>query len=100
MTLLLLLGFYLHAEPLVSPEAWLQHPIDVRAREFGTLKDHGYTFLSKPPFNSKEALQVRWRAITTMGKADPIRFHKEIDRALGSPEWFIRNAALIALLSD
>lgn len=99
MILALLISASAAASPLTSPESLLERPIDQRVSAFKNLKDHGYKFLSETAFNKRESLQTRWRALTTMGRLDPAMFAKEIDRALVSPEWFMRNAALIALLS-
>jgi len=89
-----------HATTLTSPESLLARPIDQRVTAFSALKDKGFKFLSQTAFDKKEALQTRWRAITTMGRLDAALFRKQIDQALTSGEWFVRNAGLIALLSD
>ncbi|MBX3023224.1 MAG: hypothetical protein KF799_16235 [Bdellovibrionales bacterium] len=88
------------AVPLASPESLLERPIDQRVKAFAQLKDGGHKFLGQIAFDKNAALQTRWRAITTMGRLNAAAFSKEIDRALVSPEWFVRNAALIALLND
>ncbi|MGE0529157.1 MAG: HEAT repeat domain-containing protein, partial [Bdellovibrionales bacterium] len=54
-------------------------------------------FLIRKAADSKAPLKLRWRAVTTMGKLDPEGFRGPLDAALTSPEWFMRNAALIAL---
>ncbi len=81
-------------------QALLDMPIEERVKEFKTLKSTSYTFLSQAAFDAKNGLQTRWRAITTMGRLDPQAFRKDLDRALVSREWFMRNAALIALQTD
>jgi HEAT repeat protein len=82
-------------------EAILTHSIDDRVKEFQQLKPQGsYAFLSRSAFDKKNTLQTRWRAITTMGRIDPGTFRKDIDRAIASGDWYMRNAALIALQSD
>lgn len=89
-----------HGASLASEESLLERPIDQRVKAFRQLKDYGHKFLSRTAFDSKEAMQTRWRAVTTMGRLDAVRFRPEIDKALASKEWFLRNSALIALLSD
>src|SRR4051812_24312724 len=89
-----------HAEPVVSMESLLERPMDSRVREMKALGDHAHQFLSKTAFDHSESLQTRWRAVTTMGRWDALAFKPELDRALASGEWFMRNAALIALLND
>jgi hypothetical protein len=88
------------AEAVVSFESLLAQPIQQRVSGFAAHSDKGFVFLSKTAFDAKQSLQTRWRAVTTMGRLDPVRFHSDIDRALNSREWFMRNAGLIALLSD
>lgn len=95
-----LLAFGLNAAPLVSFESVLARPIDARVKAFAGMGVRGREFLRRTAFDRSEALQTRWRAITTMGRLDPRAFGPELDRALKSPEWFVRNAALIATLSD
>jgi hypothetical protein len=89
------------AETLQSMPMLLSQPIEVRTKGFQQLGAKAYfAFLNKTAFDVHEPLPTRWRAITTMGRLDPLAFRPALDRALRSPEWFLRNAALIALLSD
>lgn len=91
----------LHAEAMIPMEALLTQKIDERVKQFRELKDEGgYRFLSRTAFDKSNGLQTRWRALTTMGRLDPHLFRKDLDKALASSEWFMRNAALIALQSD
>ena len=99
----LLLSFLICPAALASPEMQilLTQPIDTRVREFKALKNEGgYAFLSRMAFDKHNGLQTRWRAITTMGRLDAKGFQKDLDRALSSSEWYMRNAALIALQTD
>lgn len=59
-----------------------------------------YEKLAQTAFDSNQALNVRWRALTTMGPLDPVFFRKHLERALTGKEWFLRNAALIAVLKS
>jgi hypothetical protein len=88
------------AEALVSLESLMERPMEVRVREFAKVGDKVYPFLVRTAFDKNESLLERWRAVTTMGRFDPLRFRPELDKALISPEWFMRNAALIALQTD
>ena len=90
----------LHAETLVSMESLLDRPVEQRVVEFRKLGLKAHKFLATTAFEKTESLQARWRSITTMGRLDAIGYRAQIDRALVSPEWFMRNAALIALLAD
>ena len=57
----------------------------------------GHAILAHAAFDRRSTLQMRWRSVTTMGRLDLQEYHKELDQALTSGEWFMRNAALIAL---
>lgn len=89
-----------NAATLLSLESLLERPMDSRVKEFKNSGARGRQFLATTAFDKTEPLQTRWRAITTMGKWDALEFRPELDRALVSPEWFMRNSALIALLND
>ena len=95
-----LLSWSASGETLLSPESVLERPMVQRIEGFKKLGERGQKFLVKTAFDKNETLQTRWRALTTMGKLDPMRFRVELDRALNSREWFMRNAALIAILND
>lgn len=99
-SLLLAATLVAKAEPVISYTSVLSQPIEARVKAFQKYGAKGGAFLIQTAFDSKEALQTRWRAITTMGRLDARAFQEPIDRALRSPEWFLRNAALIALLND
>jgi len=88
------------AETLVSMESLLARPMNARLGEFRKLGDKAQIFLNQVAFDRRHSLLERWRAITTMGRLDPLLFRPQLDRALASPEWFMRNAALIALKND
>lgn len=81
-------------------ESLLGLPIEQRVKEFKNRKDTSYAFLSHTAFDAKNGLQARWRALITMGRLDPQYFRKDLDKALTGREWFMRNAALIALQTD
>ena len=81
-------------------ETLLRLPIESRVPQFQKRRAESFPFLSRAAFDKSKSLQVRWRAITTMGRVDPEFFRVNLDRALVSPEWFMRNAALIALQTD
>lgn len=51
-------------------------------------------------FNRQQALDVRWRSITALGNLSAKSYRWELEEALKSPEWFMRNAALIAIQHD
>jgi len=100
MRFLILLLFISGTSFAATPmETLLNLPIEKRVKEFTDLAG-GDKFLRNVAFDKRYGLQARWRALTTMGRWDAALFRHELDRALTSGEWFMRNAALIALQSD
>lgn len=59
-----------------------------------------YQMLSQTASDPAQNLHVRWRAVTTMGELNSKYFLPDLERALQSREWFMRNAALIAILNQ
>lgn len=104
MKILIFLGFMfcppVHALGAFELNNLLTEPLPARVREFKRLRSVSYAFLSQASVDAKNSLQMRWRALTTMGRVDPVYFRKDLDHALVSKEWFMRNAALIALQTD
>jgi HEAT repeat protein len=100
--LALIIMTYAKAEalPIVSMDSLLEQPMAHRLAQFKAQGFKGQEFLKRAAFDSSNSLQIRWRAITTMGRWDALRFRPELDKALASKEWFMRNAALIALQND
>lgn len=85
---------------IVSMDSLLEQPMGPRLEQFKAQGLKGQEFLKRAAFDSMNSLQIRWRAITTMGRWDALRFRPELDKALASKEWFMRNSALIALQND
>ncbi len=79
---------------------FLMQPMDVRLKEMRKDPQATYQLLSQTAFDPTQNIQVRWRAVTTMGRFDARRFQKDLEKALTAKEWYIRNAALIAILND
>lgn len=47
--------------------------------------------------SDSENLEVRWRAITAMGRMEPAAAQASLDEFLQSDKWFLRNAAAVVL---
>lgn len=77
--------------------AYLNQPIDERVKLFKACHRECENFLIQTAFDPKAGLQPRWRAVTTLGRMDGARYVSHLERALKSKEWYMRNAALIAL---
>ena len=50
-------------------------------------------------FDKSKSLQVRWRAVTALSKVAPEDAMPELEQAMQSKEWFMRNAGIIAMQS-
>lgn len=50
-------------------------------------------------FDRQQPLEVRWRALTALPHLNQRLGHQVIEKALGSDEWYLRNAATLALPS-
>ncbi len=98
--LLCLCSMNVPAATLVSMDSLLEQSMDQRLKQFKAFGSKGQEFLKRAAFDPSNALQSRWRAITTMGRWDALYFRPQLDKALASQEWFMRNAALIALQND
>lgn len=90
----------LHAEVPKHFSKVLSQSIEKRLTAFRNLGLKGENYLIQTAFDKKADLTTRWRAMTTLGRLNARKFHSFIERGLKSPEWFVRNAALIALLND
>lgn len=97
LMVLLFTGFVQAEDIPFEMSGYLSQPLDTRVKLFLQAKTEGERYLAHVAFDPKMGLQQRWRAITTMGRMNPTRFQKELERALKSKDWFMRNAALIAL---
>lgn len=98
--LLCLLSVRAPAATIVSMDSLLEQSMEQRLKQFKILGSKGQEFLKRAAFDSTNTLQTRWRAVTTMGRWDTLHFRPQLDKALVSSEWFMRNAALIALQND
>ena len=75
----------------------LRQPLKERLVMVKSLGNKGLIALQNLAFDPQESLQTRWRATTSMGQVWPKESLKTLEKALVSNEWFMRNAAMIAL---
>lgn len=76
----------------------LKFPLEQRVdvlRRGGSMASRALTSIA---FDRHESLSVRWKAVTTMGRWDADRFRSQLEKALQSRQWFMRNAALLSVL--
>jgi HEAT repeat protein len=57
----------------------------------------GYHNLVSIMFNESEAMEVRWRAVTAIGRIAREASMPDLVKSLHSPDWFMRNAGLISI---
>jgi hypothetical protein len=60
---------------------------------------NGYRNLVKIMQDEKQPMEVRWRAVTAIGRIGGAESKPEILKALESPQWFMRNAGLVSMVS-
>jgi HEAT repeat protein len=81
---------------LQSTKEALELPL---AERLQTLKSdsHSYENLKALMFAKGTAMDVRWKAVTAAGRVGGEKAKSDMVRALTAPEWFMRNAGLVAL---
>jgi hypothetical protein len=57
----------------------------------------GKRALAEIAFDAKESLDLRWKAIVTLGRLDPVFARPHLETAMKSTDWFMRNAALVVV---
>ncbi len=99
MFALLLYGFQAHAavSKNILLEGALRQPLSKRLQVIEKEGLHGQHELQKIAFNKAESLDTRWRAVTSYGRVYKNKSQKFLEHALRSPEWFMRNAALMVV---
>lgn len=75
----------------------LRQPLSERLVMIKTLGEKGIATLKELAFDNQESLETRWRATTALGQVWPKEALPVLEKALSSDEWFMRNAAMIAL---
>lgn len=81
----------------VDAERALRLPINKRIEMIEKQGPKGREALERLAFDPGESLENRWRAVTAMGRAYGPSAQPFLERALKSPEWYMRNAATIVI---
>lgn len=76
----------------------LRFPIENRITALQGQGETGFAALKQLAFDSKQALQVRWRALTMLPRVNATKAEEPLMQAAQSSEWFMRNAALVAMV--
>ncbi len=72
-------------------------PIDDRIEQLRQQGPAGYTNLVKIMFDEAATMDLRWKAVTAAGRVKGEESRPDLIKALGSPVWYMRNAALLAM---
>lgn len=75
----------------------LRQPVEDRISALKNQGDAGFEALKQLAFDSKQALQLRWRALTMLPRVNALKAEAPLAEAAQSSEWFMRNAALVAM---
>ena len=75
--------------------AGLRLPLAQRLQIISERGQKGFSELSSIAFDESQDLETRWRAITTLGRVHASASRSLLEKALKSPDWYMRNAALI-----
>ena len=75
----------------------LQLPLENRIRALKLQGPQYFQRLKEIASSDSETMEVRWRAITAMGRMQPTASRPILDEFLQSDKWFLRNAAAVVL---
>lgn len=75
----------------------LRLPLETRIKAVQALGEGGFESLQKMSMDESQPLQIRWRAVTAMGRVSAKKSIPFLEKALKSSDWLMRNAALLAL---
>jgi HEAT repeat protein len=75
----------------------LRLPLENRIQALRSQGARTHEKLNQMAFDRQETLQVRWRALTSLPHLDQELGKVALEKALASDEWYLRNAATLAL---
>jgi hypothetical protein len=81
----------------VRTEGALRLPLENRLQALEKQGPEGRLQLEKVAFDKSETLENRWRAVTSYGRLYKNHAREFLEKSLSSPEWFMRNAALVVV---
>jgi len=90
-------GAPMPSEDLDGVRMALQMPLPNRLKALGLQGPKTFSQLQQIADSKSEGLELRWRAITAMGRLEPFRARPQLETALKSQDWYLRNAALVVL---
>lgn len=100
LNLLTLLSMQSHAAiNTASVLEVLSKPQETRVMSAREKSSEMYPSLIQVAFSEEHSIPMRWKALTLASQINPEGAKPDLDRALRSKEWFMRNAALTAIKS-
>jgi HEAT repeat protein len=72
-------------------------PLKNRNLVLSELGQESFKELRNIAINDKKAMNLRWRAIVSLGMLYPLTSETLLHKLIGSKKWFIRNSAIIGL---
>lgn len=85
------------SQPSVPTVEALAMPLGNRVLMIRDQGPEGYRNLVKIMEDEKQTVELRWRAVTAIGRIGGAESKPELAKALSSREWYLRNAGLIAM---
>jgi len=82
---------------LQSTKDALQLPADNRLAALLAQGPQGYRNLNHIMFDSQGAMDLRWRAVNAVAQIGGAESKPELEKALKSRDWFMRNAGLLSM---
>jgi HEAT repeat protein len=80
-----------------SVRSSLDLPMGQRLSSLRKQGPDGYLALTKIMFDENETMNNRWKAVTAAARIGGVDAKPEIERALKSQTWYMRNAGLVAM---
>jgi HEAT repeat protein len=75
----------------------LSLPLESRLEALKRQGPNGYKSLVQLMADEKMPMEIRWRAVTAIGRIGGKESRPELERALNGKDWFMRNAGLVAM---
>ena len=72
-------------------------PLENRKQALSRYHSFSFHVLKQFVFSKKEAMSIRWKALTSVARLHPEKAYPVVQAALRDKNWFLRNAGLIAM---
>jgi len=99
--MILILAFLgIHSQAAITTTSALEvlsQPQNLRVMSAKEKGSEMYPSLIQVAFSDEHSIPMRWKALTLASQINPSGAKADLDRALRSKEWFMRNAALTAI---